>query len=32
MPRSMIVSAGARESMQLRIMAAGYWPLALALC
>ena len=25
-PRSMIVSAGARESMQLRIAAAGYWP------
>jgi hypothetical protein len=32
MPRSMIVSAGARESMQLRRTAAGYCPLALAFC
>ena len=31
-PRSMITSAGARESMQLRITAAGCCPLALALC
>jgi hypothetical protein len=31
-PRSMIVSAGARESIQLRITAAGYCPVALAFC
>ena len=28
MPRFMMTSAGARESMQLRMTAAGYWPAA----
>jgi hypothetical protein len=32
MPRSMITSAGALESMQLSITAEGYWPLAAAFC
>ncbi len=32
MPRSMITSAGARESMQLKSTAAGYCPFALAFC
>src|SRR5262249_41354546 len=32
MPRSMIISAGAPESMQLKSTAAGYCPFALAFC